>query len=274
MTPLRRLLPSRTCCALAVRAGRLATLAGAVGALAVYRADQDLSTGTMRLGVDPGHRGALDIYVPLVDWGARFPGVRLPARLRMEARTSRARRSLGSQAGAWTSERLRPEARDAIEPLHPRAGGARRRRRARPGRTRGARAARRRAAARAPLLVSALGTAILAAGAVALLLPPRGSREPGVLREGFSDPGRAAGRPASDWLRQAISQDLDDQLVKLARLISIPRERARPRPLPRLTVASDLHNNLLALPALERAARGTAALLPRRPHDQWAAVGG
>ena len=50
----------------------LATLAGAVGASAVYRSDRDLSVGTVRVGVEPGHRGALDIYVPLVDWGARF----------------------------------------------------------------------------------------------------------------------------------------------------------------------------------------------------------
>ena len=57
----------------------LATLAGALGAIAAYRADHEISAGTIRLAVEPGHRGALDIYVPLVDWGARFPGVRLPA---------------------------------------------------------------------------------------------------------------------------------------------------------------------------------------------------
>jgi len=48
-----------------------ATLAGALGATAVYRADHHISVGTVRLAVDLGHRGTLDVYMPLVDWGAR-----------------------------------------------------------------------------------------------------------------------------------------------------------------------------------------------------------
>ena len=30
------------------------------------------------MSVSPGHRGALDVYVPLVDWGARFEAIRAP----------------------------------------------------------------------------------------------------------------------------------------------------------------------------------------------------
>ena len=235
----------------------LATLAGAIGALGIYRSDQELSTGTVRLSVDPGHSGALDIYVPLVDWGARFDAVRLPARLKIEARTIESQ-AIGRVAGGQVDvERLRLEARDKIETY----------------------------IRRLVLLVAAVGfalgglvalalrgtsrygvvaklacagvTAVLAAGAVALLLPPREPVEnPEYYANGSAIP--VALQAAQDATRSgtAISQDLDDQLLNLARLISIPRERPDLRPLPRLTLASDLHNNLLALPALERAARG------------------
>ena len=109
----------------------------------------------------------------------------------------------------------------------------------------------------APLLATALGTAIVAAGAVALLLPPRGSLEnPEYYANGSQIPVALRVAEQATDSAQALSQDLDDQLVGLARLLSIPRERPRPAALPRLTLASDLHNNVIALPALERAAAG------------------
>ena len=56
---------------------------------------------------------------------------------------------------------------------------------------------------------------------------------------------------------QTLDDEIDEQLVGIARFVNAPAGRA---PLgdtaPRLTVASDLHNNVIALPALERAARG------------------
>ena len=258
MTFVRRLLPRRSW----LRSWPflliiVATLAGAIGALSVYRTDRDLSTGTVRLGVDPGHQGALDIYVPLVDWGARFDAVRLPARLKIEARTIESQAIGRVASGQVDVERLRLEARDAIESYIRRLvllvaaaglglGGlvalALR------GTTRFGLAA---------TLGCAAATAVVAAGAVALLLPPREPVEnPDYYANGSAIP--VALRAAQDATRSAnaISQDLDDQLLNLARLISIPRERPDLRPLPRLTLASDLHNNLLALPALERAARG------------------
>src|ERR687889_930674 len=64
-----------------------ATLAGAYLALVSFRQERDLSVGSIRLSVSPGHRGALDVYVPLVDWGARFESIRLPVRLRVDLRT-------------------------------------------------------------------------------------------------------------------------------------------------------------------------------------------
>ena len=62
----------RTRRALAIAVVVLASLAGAYGALATVTQTRELSTGEIRLSVSPGHRGALDVYVPLVDWGARF----------------------------------------------------------------------------------------------------------------------------------------------------------------------------------------------------------
>ena len=56
---------------------------------------------------------------------------------------------------------------------------------------------------------------------------------------------------------RTLDDEIDEQLVGIARFVNAPAGRA---PLgdsaPRFTVASDLHNNLIALPALERAARG------------------
>jgi hypothetical protein len=64
-----------------------AAVAGSGGALFVVEADRELSVGTVRLSVQPGHPGALDLYVPVVDWGVRFGGVRLPVRLSVDVRS-------------------------------------------------------------------------------------------------------------------------------------------------------------------------------------------
>ena len=56
----------------------VASCAAGVTALAALRLDRELSVGTVRLFADPGHRGALDIYVPLVDWGVRFEACACP----------------------------------------------------------------------------------------------------------------------------------------------------------------------------------------------------
>jgi predicted phosphodiesterase len=92
---------------------------------------------------------------------------------------------------------------------------------------------------------------------VALLLPPREPIEnPDYYANGSQIPVALRVAQQATDSAQALSQDLDDQLLGLARLISIPRGRPTTEPLPRLALASDLHNNLLALPALERAAAG------------------
>src|SRR4051812_40500946 len=63
------------------------TLTGAYLALVAYHQTKQLTVGEIRLSVSPGHRGALDLYVPLVDWGARFEAIKAPARLRIDLRT-------------------------------------------------------------------------------------------------------------------------------------------------------------------------------------------
>jgi predicted phosphodiesterase len=253
----------RTAARISARAARLwpllvvafATAAGAIAAMTIYRADHELSVGTIRLSAEPGHRGALDIYVPLVDWGARFDAVRLPARLRIEARTVESRAVGRVSSGDVDVERLRAEARDAVESfirtLIPIAFAA--------ALGMGVLVA---LALRGPSPVG-LGAMLAWAGAcalavavtVAVLLPPRDPIEnPDYYANGSQIPVALRVAQQATDSAQAISQDLDDQLLGLARLISVPRRRVSADPLPRLTVASDLHNNLLALPALERAA--------------------
>jgi predicted phosphodiesterase len=53
---------------------------------------------------------------------------------------------------------------------------------------------------------------------------------------------------------RALDQELDAQLVGLARLVTDPAQRTPIEGSPRITVASDLHNNVLSLPIVERTA--------------------
>src|SRR5918912_1048244 len=73
--------------AAAIAAVILATLAGSTLALSGFEQTKRLSAGSIRLSVSPFHHGALDLYVPLVDWGVRFDAVRLPARLHVDLRS-------------------------------------------------------------------------------------------------------------------------------------------------------------------------------------------
>src|ERR687885_2864716 len=109
----RRLVGLRR--ALALAAIVVATLAGGYLALVSFRQDRDLSVGTIRLSVSPGHKGALDVYVPLVDWGARFESIRLPARLRVDLRTvDRQTVARVADGASLDVHHVRTQARDAI----------------------------------------------------------------------------------------------------------------------------------------------------------------
>jgi len=101
--------------ALVLTAVVVATLAGAYGALATVQTESTLSVGTVRFDVDPGHHGALDIYAPLVDWGVRFRGVRLPVWLKADVRSvDRDAVVRVAQAGNLDVAAVREEATDAV----------------------------------------------------------------------------------------------------------------------------------------------------------------
>ena len=241
--------------ALAVAAVLLATVAGGAGGLAVYTYERELSIGTVHLGSDLGYDGALDLYVPLVDWGVRFHAVRLPVRLRVDLRTidRRAAVRLG-EAGRVDVDQVRAEARDAIEAYIRRAlmvvlvGAV----------AAGGLVAAAVRGLRWQWSAAIVGvTAVACAGAVVMWLPPRGDLSAPVYYAHGPDIPRALeavqGVAAS---ATTLRDELDAQLVGLARLVTLPGTRITASGLPRATIASDLHNNLVSLPTLEGAAEG------------------
>src|SRR3954447_11670253 len=92
-----------------------ATIAGGYLALVSYTDTRDLSVGEIRLSVSPGHRGAIDVYVPLVDWGARFELIRLPVRLRVDLQTvDRTVAASLAEGEPLNLDLARTQARDAL----------------------------------------------------------------------------------------------------------------------------------------------------------------
>ena len=233
----------------------VAGLGGGLLALATYSAERDLSVGRIELSVQPFHEGALDLYVPLVDWGARFGAVRFPARLSVDVRTvDREAVQRVARGELPDVEAVRGEARDALASylrvllLVVFACAL----------TAGlivALAVRGRAAPRLRWLFAAAGaTAVAACAALALLLPPRGEiADPVYYANGPDIPVALRTIEEAQGSARAISEELNEQLVGLARLVSASSGRAD-GDLRGLVLASDLHNNLLALPALDRAA--------------------
>jgi len=242
--------------ALTVLAVIAATLAGGYLAFVNYRQDRELSVGGIRLSISPGHAGSLDLYVPLVDWGARFEAIRLPARLRVDVRTvDRAALQRLADGAALDVEQVRSEARDAIASY-----------------LRGligvvtvcalalglltAFAVRRRAGPRLRYTVAAATVTSLGLGvALVVLLPPRGEIDRPQYYAYGADIPRALDAVASVRRSgRALDQELDAQLVGLARLVTAPADRTPVEGRPRITIASDLHNNFISLAVLERAA--------------------
>lgn len=257
-------------CALVV----LAVLGGSYGALVSFRQDAQLSVGSIRLSVSPGHRGALDLYVPLVDWGARFEAIRLPVRLRVDVRTvDRSVVTRVAQGAGVDVNLLRDEARDAIARYLRGLVGAV----IGLGASLGilvALAVRNRSG---PKLRYTIGTALAAAlavgAAVALLLPPRGKIEqPQYYAYGPDIPRALRAVVAATRSTKALDGELNAQLVGLARLVVAPGEREGIVGFPRVVVASDLHNNVLALPVLERAADGAPVLFAGDATDRGTAL--
>ena len=249
---------------LAVLAVVAATLAGGYLALVSYRQDRQLSVGSIRLSVSPGHKGALDLYVPLVDWGARFESIRLPARLRVDLRTvDRDALLTVAQGAPLDVGAVRGEARDAIAgylrtliAIVCLAGFALG--------VLAAFAVRHHHSPRLRWTIAAAGATAVAAGvALALLLPPRGEiAKPEYYAYGADIPRALDAAATVQRSARALEQELDSQLVGLARLVTQPANRRTVTGRPWITIASDLHNNGLALPVLEQAAGRGPVLFP------------
>jgi predicted phosphodiesterase len=236
----------------------VAGLVGAGLALGTYRDTRELSVGTVRLFVEPGHRGALDISVPVVDWGLRFDAIRFPARLRVDVRS--VDRKAVARVAAGQRLRIaavRSEARAAIAAylrwllavvfVASLALGMLT-----------ALAVRSRAGPRLRWLLATAGLTSAASVVLLLvLLPPRGRiDEPEYHAHGADVPQAMRAVEAATRSGAVLGEELDDQLVGLARLVAAPAGRPPVGGLPRIIVASDLHNNVLALPSLELAAAG------------------
>src|ERR1700750_1333243 len=93
----------------------VATCAGGYLALVGYHESRTLSVGEIKMSMSPGHRGALDVYVPLVDWGARCEAIAAPIRVRVDLQTVNRQVAGGlAQGKTLDVEQVRAEARDAL----------------------------------------------------------------------------------------------------------------------------------------------------------------
>ena len=183
------------------------------------------------MSVSPGHRGALDVYVPLVDWGARFEAIKAPIRLRVDLQTvdrktateprrgQAARRRAGARGGDRGAHEL-PDA--AVRPHGRRGARARPARRLRhpqprpaPALDGGARDRSRRSGSRVAMVV---------------LIPPRGEiANPQYYAHGPDIPRALEAVEAARRTSGVLDQELDAQLVGLARLVIEPGPAPEPR---------------------------------------------
>jgi predicted phosphodiesterase len=243
----------------------VATLLGGYVTLNTYTQTQDLSVGRIQISVDPGHRGALDLYVPLVDWGVRYDGtIRLPVRLHVDLRTiDRRTVSNIAQGGKLDLQDIRAEARSAVTSylinliVITLACAA----------ALGilvAFAVRNRSGPRLRYTVAAaLTTTGLIAVALITLLPPTGTiKNPQYYAYGPDIPRALEAVEAAQQSTKQLDGEIDSQLVGLARLVTRPSERTPITNQPTVTIASDLHNNVLAIPILERVANRGPLLFP------------
>ena len=233
----------------------IGTCAGGYLALVSYHDSAQLSVGEIRMSIDPGHRGALDVYVPLVDWGARFEAIRAPLRLRVDLQTVDRNVAQGLAEGASLDiNRVRNDAEQALRGYLMRLIGltvicslglgllvafAIRSRRPRLRWT----------TSFAVLTSLAIGVAMV------VLIPPRGEiSDPQYYAHGPDIPRALEAVEAARRTSGVLDQELDSQLVGLARLVVDPGRRALLDDQPVITVAGDLHNNTVGVDLLDRLA--------------------
>jgi predicted phosphodiesterase len=241
---------------LVVAAAVVASLAGAYAALDTFDEESQQSVGRIEVSADPGEPGSLDLYVPLVDWGVRFDdAIRAPIRLNVDLRTvDRRAVSQVAEGGSLDLHNIRAEARDAIAAYLRKLIGL-----ALLGSLAVgilvAFAVRSRAGPRLRYTIAAAVITTLGIGvALVVLLPPRGNiDEPQYYAFGPDIPRALDAVEAAQRSTRALDQELDAQLVGLARLVTDPANLTPLANRPSITIASDLHNNFLAEPILERA---------------------
>src|SRR5690349_10925770 len=247
-----------------------ATLGGGLAAMTAFRQDKRLSVGTVTLSTTPFHRGALDIYVPLVDWGVRFRSMRFPARIHVDVKSVNRQAAARIAGGADVDVRgLRKEANHAIASYLRVLLGLVLAAALAAGLV-AAFALRSRAGPRLRwLAATAVGTTIVGFAALVITLPPRGQlQEPEYYANGGDIPRALKVVEAAVTSSQILDQEVNGQLVGLARLVTAPSQREPLTGLPRMTLASDLHNNVLAIPTLEKAAAGGPLFFPGDMTDQ------
>jgi predicted phosphodiesterase len=262
--------PARARPVLAILLVVAATIAGGLVAMTAFREDRRLSVGTVTLSTTPFHRGALDVYVPLVDWGVRFRSMRFPARLHVDLKSVNRKAAARIAGGADVDvHQLRHEANDQIasylRALLAVMFGA-----ALLGGLVAAAALRSRDGPRFRwLAATAAGTAVIGFVLLVVTLPPRGQlHEPEYYANGGDIPRALKVVEAAVSSSQVLDQEVNGQLVGLARLVVAPSQRESLTGLPRVTLASDLHNNLLAIPTLEKAAGHGPLFFPGDMTDQ------
>src|SRR3954470_8998022 len=233
----------------------VATLFGAFMALKTYTQTQELSVGRVQISIEPGHKGALDLYVPLVDWGVRFEdAIRLPVRLHVDLRTvDRGAVAKIANGGNLDLQDVRGEAREAIKSYLLNLIGIALVSALALG-TLVALAIRHRSGRRLRYRVgAAVLTTVLIGVALVTLLPPRGTiSDPQYYAFGPDIPRALQAVEAAQASTKQLDQEVDAQLVGLARLVTRPSERTPITNQPTITIASDLHNNFIALPILEK----------------------
>jgi predicted phosphodiesterase len=112
-------------------------------------------------------------------------------------------------------------------------------------------------------VAAAVGTTLAMGIGLVVLLPPRGEMDTPQYYAYGADIPRALDAVASVRRSgRSLDQELDAQLVGLARLVIEPAGRIPVEGRPRVTIASDLHNNVITLPILERAADNGPVLFP------------
>jgi predicted phosphodiesterase len=249
--------------ALALLAVIAATCAGGYLVLVGYHAEHTLSIGEIRESVSPGHRGALDVYVPLLDWGVRFEAVRLPVRLRVDLQTVDRTVAANLAGGAPLNvQQVREQARAALTDYLERlivlmvlAGAALG--------VLTAFAVRSRALRLRCTLAAAVLTAVALGTVTALLIPPQGRLDdPQYYAHGPDIPQALNALDAIRRTSGTLDQEFDAQLVGLARLVIDPGRRRSLAGQPVATVASDLHNNAFGIGVLERVANGGPVFFP------------